>query len=151
MSLKIGGGGSATAPASKSISIGGGSKASSVASGAASKVATPASSKPSTPVGGKSSTPASAVVAPSAPKETKAAIAGAKAEAIAARGAGTDGDALRKEVEAAADEETLKDLYGKDDERTFPSGFAFPFLSRHTLSFSKTDFQYQCIMYHPRY
>lgn len=52
-------------------------------------------------------------------KETKAAIAGAKAEALASRGAGTDGDALRKEVEAAADEETLKDLYGKDDERKF--------------------------------
>lgn len=121
MSMRIGG---AAAPAATvSLKIGGAKPAAAVskpASVISSKAATPTSSKPSTPVAGKSSTPASGAAPAAAmvvPKETKAAVAGAKAEA--ARAVGPDSDALKKEVEAAADEETLKDLYGKDDECEF--------------------------------
>lgn len=100
MSFKIGG---SPAPALK---IGGAKPASAPAS----KAPTPGSSKVVTPVGSKPGTPAPApgVVAP---KETKAAAA-AKADATKTN----DGDTLKKEVEAAADEETLADLYGKDDD-----------------------------------
>ena len=99
MSFKIGG---APAPALKI----GGAKPASVP---ASKAPTPGSSRVVTPVSSKPGTPAPAVVAP---KETKAAIA-AKNDASKTN----DGDTLKKEVEAAADEETLADLYGKDDDR----------------------------------
>ena len=101
MSFKIGG---AAAPALKI----GGAKPASVP---AVKAPTPGSSKVVTPISSKPGTPAPGVVAP---KETKAAAA-AKVDAAKTN----DGDTLKREVEAAADEETLADLYGKDDDREY--------------------------------
>lgn len=104
MSFKIGGAAAEKVPA-VSLKIGGGGKPVSVPAKAPSpKVTTPIPSKPSTPapIEKKSS---------AAVKETKATVA-AKQDATKT----TDGDTLKKEVEAAADEETLKDLYGGDEE-----------------------------------
>lgn len=111
MSLKIGG----AAPAPISLKIGGPK----VVSIPVVKAPTPGSSKAPTPINSKPGTPAPgdkkvAPAAAGAVKETKAAIA-AKSDAVKT----TDGDTLKKEVEAAADEETLKDLYGGDEDCAF--------------------------------
>ena len=112
MSLKIGGGGK---PATVSLNIGGGPKKDSPAASekttpASSKVPTPNSSKPATPVPGEK---AKASPAKDAPAEKTAAPAARKAEI---KEETKTSDALLAEVKAAADEETLQDLYGKDDE-----------------------------------
>ena len=108
MSFKIGGSTPATAPPA-SLKIGGVKPISvpaKVPTPGSSKVVTPNASKPATPAPvEKKSTPTASV------KETKASAA-AKQDAVKT----TDGDTLKKEVEAAADEETLKDLYGGDEE-----------------------------------
>lgn len=115
MSLKIGGAAAAPA-ASVSLKIGGGTPAavkvpvvkslpSTSTTPASSKAPTPASSKPGTPVGERVSTPVS-----TSTKESKATKAATKEETV------TTTESLLAEVKASADDETLADLYGQDDE-----------------------------------
>ncbi|BGP10967.1 hypothetical protein NBRC10512_006382 [Rhodotorula toruloides] len=130
MSLKIGGSSSSipapnpdAKPATVSLKIGGGSKAStaSSSSAAASKNATPAtSSKASTPAASKPGTPVAGKPAAAAAAEKKADAAQAKKEdkekkVEAKKVEEAKKDAVEAEIQAAADQEALEDLYGVED------------------------------------
>ncbi|SCZ96818.1 BZ3500_MvSof-1268-A1-R1_Chr4-1g06751 [Microbotryum saponariae] len=136
MSLKIGGGSAANSkPATVSLNIGG-SKSNAASSSSknappgSSKAATPNSSKPATPAPEKVAEKAKAATAAAATTPSKkdslaadkpAAAASSKKDApedgaSAAKEDAKTADALLHEVRAVADEETLADLYGNDEE-----------------------------------
>ncbi|KDE08186.1 hypothetical protein MVLG_01665 [Microbotryum lychnidis-dioicae p1A1 Lamole] len=136
MSLKIGGGSATNSkPATVSLNIGGSksnaaSSSSKNATPGSSKAATPNSSKPATPVPEKVAEKAKAATTVAATTSSKkdslaadkpAAVASSKKDApkdggAAAKEDAKTADALLHEVRAVADEETLADLYGNDEE-----------------------------------
>ncbi|KAK4704284.1 peptide chain release factor subunit 3, partial [Phenoliferia sp. Uapishka_3] len=117
MSLNIGGGGAAK-PASVSLSIGGNKKKEETTP-VGSKVTTPSSSKPSTPAPGEKAKLAPVPAAAAKEKEEKREEKVVKKAQVnkdePKEETKTSADLLA-EVKAAADEDTLLDLYGKDDE-----------------------------------
>lgn len=110
MSLKIGGGGPAKEPSTVSLKIGGAKTPAKAATPGSSKAATPVSSKPGTP------TPAVAAAKTASAKTEAAKAEVAKEVAKQKEETAKTSDALLAEVKASADEETLEDLYGKDEE-----------------------------------
>ncbi|KAL8278033.1 hypothetical protein RQP46_009493 [Phenoliferia psychrophenolica] len=120
MSLKIGGSGK---PATVSLSIGKKAEPAPAAAAAAggSKASTPSSSKPGTPVPGDKAAPAPKAAEKTVEKKESAPAAAAvkKETARVVKDEPKEEnktDALLAEVKTLADEDTLADLYGKDDE-----------------------------------
>lgn len=99
-----------------SLKIGGAKAPAKAATPGSSKAATPVSSKPGTP------TPAVAAAKTASAKSEAAKADVAKEVAKQKEETAKTSDALLAEVKASADEETLEDLYGKDEEGAFFRG-----------------------------